>query len=98
MASVCTGAMLLSAAGITRDRPAVTHRVATEALAKEGARVMDARVVDDGDLITAGGVTSGIDFTLWFVERHFGSDLANRLAREMEYTRAAPIWSSTSRT
>jgi transcriptional regulator GlxA family with amidase domain len=98
MASVCTGAMLLSAAGITRDRPAVTHHLATEALAKEGARVVDARVVDDGDLITAGGVTSGIDFALWFVERHFGSDLANRIASQMEYTRVGPIWSSTSRT
>jgi transcriptional regulator GlxA family with amidase domain len=92
MASVCTGTMLLSAAGITRGRPAVTHHVAMEALRAQGAEVVKARVVDDGDLVTAGGVTSGIDLALWFIERFFGTDIANGIAVEMEYTRVGPVW------
>ena len=92
MASVCTGAMLLSAAGITRGRNATTHHVALDALANEGARVVAARVVDDGDLITAGGVTSGIDLALWFVERHCGGALAETIAGQMEHTRVGRVW------
>jgi transcriptional regulator GlxA family with amidase domain len=92
MASVCTGAMLLSAAGITRGRPATTHHVALEALRGEGARIMDARVVDDGDLITAGGVTAGIDLALWFVERYFGRALADGIARQLEHARTSSVW------
>jgi transcriptional regulator GlxA family with amidase domain len=95
MASVCTGAMLLSAGGLTRGRPAVTHHVALEALRAEGAEIIDARVVDDGDLVTAGGVTSGLDLALWMVERLFGAPLADRLARSMEYTRVGPVWRRT---
>jgi transcriptional regulator GlxA family with amidase domain len=92
IASVCTGTMLLSAAGITRGRPAVTHHVAMETLRAQGAEVVKARVVDDGDLLTAGGVTSGIDLALWFIERHFGTAVATGIAAEMEYTRVGPVW------
>jgi putative intracellular protease/amidase len=55
LAGVCTGTMSLSAAGITAGRPATTHHAALDALRAEGANVVDARVVDDGDLITCGG-------------------------------------------
>ena len=48
------------------------------------------RVVDDGDLVTSGGVTSGIDLALWLVEREFGRDLAEHTAERMEYPRAVP--------
>ncbi len=91
MASVCTGAMLLSAAGITRGRPATTHHVAIEALREQGAEIIDARVVDDGDLVTSGGVTAGIDMALWLVERHFGRDLADSIARGMEHDRRGHV-------
>ena len=87
MASVCTGAMLLAAAGITAGRPATTHRSALEDLATHGAEVVRERVVDDGDLITSGGVTAGIDLALWLVEREWGQRLADRIAREMEHER-----------
>lgn len=87
MASVCTGAMLLSAAGITAGRRATTHHGALDALAGTGAEVVRERVVDDGDLITAGGVTAGIDLALWIVERHFGEGLADIIAHEMEHER-----------
>jgi transcriptional regulator GlxA family with amidase domain len=98
MASVCTGAMLLSAAGITRGRPATTHHVAIEALRGEGARIVEARIVDDGDLITAGGVTSGIDLALWFIERHFRKAMADEIARQLEYPYGTPVWRASSKT
>jgi transcriptional regulator GlxA family with amidase domain len=91
VAAVCTGAMLLSAAGITRGRPATTHRLALGALAAEGAEVVEARVVDDGDLVTSGGVTAGIDMALWLVERHFGPGPAEAIAQRIEHERRGEI-------
>jgi len=85
VASVCTGGMLLATAGLTDGRPAVTHHGALDDLRESGADVIDARVVDDGDLVTAGGVTSGIDLALHLVDREFGPDIADRVSTEMEY-------------
>jgi transcriptional regulator GlxA family with amidase domain len=53
--------------------------------------VRDDRVVDHGDLITAAGVTSGIDLALWILEREFGARVADEVAREMEYERVAAV-------
>ena len=92
VATVCTGAMLATAAGLTRGRPAVTHHDDLEELRAAGAEVIEARVVDDGDLVTAGGVTSGIDMALWLVERHFGADLADAVAAEIEHQRSGEVW------
>jgi transcriptional regulator GlxA family with amidase domain len=91
LAAVCTGTMLLSAAGLTRGRPATTHHLALDALRREGAEVIEARVVDDGDLVTSGGVTSGIDMALWLVERHFGSDAAAAIAGRIEHDRRGRV-------
>jgi transcriptional regulator GlxA family with amidase domain len=91
MASVCTGTMLLSAAGITRGRPATTHHTALEALRDEGAEVVEDRVVDDGDLVTSGGVTSGLDMALWLIEREWGAELADGIARAMEHHRVGSV-------
>jgi transcriptional regulator GlxA family with amidase domain len=77
--------MLLAAAGITTGRPATTHHSAVEDLRASGAHVVAARVVDDGDVVTAGGVTSGIDLALLIVERQAGPDIARRVAHEIEY-------------
>jgi transcriptional regulator GlxA family with amidase domain len=85
--SVCTGAMILAAAGLTSGRPATTHHGALDDLRASGAEVVDARVVDDGDLITAGGVTSGLDLAFHIVEREWGERLADGIAREMEFAR-----------
>ena len=87
IASVCTGTMLLSAAGITDGRRAVTHAGAIDELRESDATVVDARVVDDGDLLTAGGVTSGLDLALYVVEREFGEAIADRIATVIEYER-----------
>ncbi len=92
VATVCTGAMIAAAAGLTRGRPATTHHTALSDLRDSGADVINARVVDDGDLVTAGGVTSGIDLALWLVERECGAEIANAVAHEMEYERSAAIW------
>ena len=88
MLGVCTGVMLLAQAGLLEGRPAVTHHGALGDLGASGATVHDdARVVDDGDVITAGGVTSGIDLALHVVERERGRAVADAVAREMEHRR-----------
>jgi transcriptional regulator GlxA family with amidase domain len=88
IASVCTGAMVIAAAGVTEGRPATTHHDAIEDFRATGAEIVDARVVDDGDLITAGGVTSGIDLALALVERAAGREVADAVAWDLEYSRA----------
>jgi transcriptional regulator GlxA family with amidase domain len=86
--SVCTGAMLLAEAGLLRGRPAVTHHTALEQLREFGADVREGeRVVDDGDIITAAGVTSGIDLALYLIERELGAEAAEAGAREIEWDR-----------
>jgi transcriptional regulator GlxA family with amidase domain len=92
VASVCTGAMLLAAAGLLEGRPAITHHSAIADLEAAGAQVIHARVVDDGDIVTAGGVTSGLDLALHLVERHFGAPLALAAERELEYERRGTVW------
>ena len=98
LASVCTGTMLLAEAGITDGRPAVTHAGAIDDLRESGATVVDARVVDDGDLLTAGGVTSGLDLALYLVEREFGVDVADRVAGVIEYERRYDVAGGVSST
>ena len=85
MAGVCTGVMLLARAGVVGGRPATTHRGAWTDLAESGAQVLSQRVVDDGTLVTAGGVTSGIDLALRLVERFAGRHHAEREATRLEY-------------
>jgi transcriptional regulator GlxA family with amidase domain len=85
MVSVCTGALLLAHAGVIGDRRCTTHTSARSDLASTGATVIDARVVDDGDLITGAGVTSGLDIGLHLVRRFIGDDAAAEAARRAEY-------------
>ncbi|HEX5146636.1 MAG TPA: DJ-1/PfpI family protein [Conexibacter sp.] len=92
VASVCTGAMLLGAAGLLKGRPATTNRLALERLRETGAEVIDERVVDDGDILTAQGVTAGMDLALWLTEREMGADFATALARGVEYERSGGVW------
>ena len=85
VATVCTGGMLAAEAGLTDGRPATTHHEALDDLREAGAELVDARVVDDGDLVTAGGVTAGIDLAFWLVEREWGEEAATTIAEFMEY-------------
>jgi transcriptional regulator GlxA family with amidase domain len=88
VASVCTGALLLAKAGLLDGRPATTHHTALEDLRELGADVVEDRVVDDGDVLTAGGITSGFDLALHIVARECGESVADSVARELEYERA----------
>ncbi|MEU8781979.1 DJ-1/PfpI family protein [Streptomyces sp. NPDC048637] len=92
LAGVCTGTLLLSAAGVTGGRPCTTHHIAKKDLAAAGGKVVAGRVVDDGDLVTCGGVTSGIDLALWLVERHYGSRAALLAEEVLEYERRGTVW------
>jgi putative intracellular protease/amidase/N-acetylglutamate synthase-like GNAT family acetyltransferase len=87
---VCTGTMLLAHAGVVGRRRASTHHSARVDLAATGAEVVADRVVDDGDLVTSGGVTSGIDLALWLVEREHGVEIARQVAARMEYSPTRP--------
>lgn len=92
IASVCTGGMLLAAAGLTDGRPAVTHHGALEDLRESGAETIDARVVDDGDIVTSGGITAGIDLALHLLERAVGPDIADRVATLMEHEPVGEVY------
>jgi transcriptional regulator GlxA family with amidase domain len=92
VASVCTGALLLGEAGILRNRNATTNPAALEELSKFGAVVRDNRVVDDGNVVTAGAVTSGIDLALWLVQRELGDAVAGDVARALAYPMHADVW------
>jgi transcriptional regulator GlxA family with amidase domain len=92
IAGVCVGVMLMSAAGLTRNRPCTTHPLAQERLAEEGGILQTARVVDDRDVITAGGVTSGFDQALWLLEREFSPDMAVGTERVLQHERRGTVW------
>src|SRR6185295_8781358 len=98
VAGVCSGAMLLAASGMLQGRPAVTHRGALEELGQSGSDVHpEARVVDDGDVLTASGVTSAIDLALHIVERERGEEAASRGARRIEYELQGPVLATRRR-
>lgn len=92
IASVCTGAMLLATAGLLKGRPATTHHAAMAELTAAGALSQQARVVDAGNLITASGVTAGLDLGLWLIERLEGAQLALKVEQELEYERRGTVW------
>jgi transcriptional regulator GlxA family with amidase domain len=85
LASVCTGAMWLAEAGLIGARPATTHHRYWDELAAMGADVRRGeRVVDDGDLVTSGGITSGMFLGLHLVERLVDADARRQVEAEIE--------------
>jgi cyclohexyl-isocyanide hydratase len=89
--SVCTGAFILGAAGLLRGRRATTHWAYAELLPLVGATHEKGRVVKDGNVITAGGVTSGIDFGLTVVAEIAGETVAQAIQLGLEYDPAPPF-------
>ena len=83
--SVCTGALLLGAAGFLQGRRATTHPSAYEELEPYCSEVVRERVVDEGDVITARGVSSAIDMGLHLVQRLAGAEARDRVAAQMDY-------------
>jgi transcriptional regulator GlxA family with amidase domain len=92
VASVCTGALLLGEAGILRNRNATTNPAALKELSKYGAVVRQNRVVDDGNVATAGAVTAGIDLALSLVQRELGESVAGTVARAIAYPMPTDLW------
>jgi cyclohexyl-isocyanide hydratase len=89
--SVCTGAFVLGAAGLLQGKTATCHWAYTQLLPLFGATHEPARVVRDGNLITAGGVTSGIDFALELIAAISGEDVAKTIQLALEYDPAPPF-------
>lgn len=92
VATVCGGSLILSMAGLIDGRNAVTHHQGLDVLGAGGVNVTRARVVDDGDLVTAGGVTSGMDLGLYLLEREVGSKVALAVEQLFEHERRGVAW------
>lgn len=90
--SVCTGSLLLHAAGPARGRRVATHRTSEDRLEAMGdvTVVRDARYVVDGNLVTSQGVSAGIDMALWLIGRLHGRDHANTVREYIQYDPAPP--------
>jgi cyclohexyl-isocyanide hydratase len=89
--SVCTGAFILGVAGLLKGRRATTHWAFTELLPLVGATHEKARIVQDGNVITAGGVTSGIDFGLSLAAKIAGETVAQAIQLGIEYDPNPPF-------
>jgi cyclohexyl-isocyanide hydratase len=89
--SVCTGAFILGAAGLLRRKRATTHWAYTHLLGEYGATYEEARVVHDGNLITACGVTSVIDFSLQVIAAIAGDNVAQSIQLALEYNPDPPF-------
>ena len=95
--SVCTGSLVLGAAGLLRGYRATTHWGSLEQLALLGAQPVAERVVREGNRITGAGVTSGIDFALHVVAELLGADVAQNIQLQMEYDPEPPFSSGSPR-
>ena len=93
--SVCTGALLLGAAGLLRGYRATTHWLSLDLLPLFGARAVDQRVVIDRNRITGGGVTAGIDFGLVVASEVFGRTAAEEIQLMVEYNPAPPFYAGS---
>lgn len=94
MTSVCTGSLVYAAAGLLSHRPATTHWASLDLLAELDPTIdvrPDQRFVDDGDIITASGVSAGIDMALHLIVRLVGVDRAREVRRYIQYDPAPPV-------
>jgi transcriptional regulator GlxA family with amidase domain len=89
--SVCTGSMLLAAAGLLEGKRATTHWSSLERLREYGAEPTSERVVEQGKYVTAAGVSAGIDMALTLVNRIAGADIAQAIQLSIEYDPQPPF-------
>lgn len=89
--SVCTGSLVLGAAGLLRGKRATTHWMSHDMLAEFGAIPVAERVVRDGNVFTGGGVTAGIDFALTLAAEELGPEAAQKIQLAIEYNPAPPF-------
>ncbi|RRJ65749.1 DJ-1/PfpI family protein [Paenibacillus oralis] len=95
VATVCGGSLLLAMGGLLEGRRAVTHHIGMDVLGATGANPVPARVVDDGNLVSGGGVTSGLDVALYLVERELGPRIAHAVEQLFEFERRGTVWKET---
>lgn len=95
VATVCGGSMVLAMAGLIEGRPATTHHLGLDLLEATGTIAIDARVVDDGDLVTGAGVTSGLDLGLYLLERELGPRVALAVEKLFAHERRGTVWHNT---
>ena len=94
--SVCTGALLLGAAGVLEGLQATTHWLELDALREFGAQPVDRRVVEQGKVVTAAGVSSGIDMALTLAARIAGDEFAQTIQLLIEYDPQPPFDSGSA--
>ncbi|EFL28197.1 ThiJ/PfpI [Streptomyces himastatinicus ATCC 53653] len=92
VATVCGGSIILAMAGLLAGRHATTHHQGLDALDSGGAHAVRARVVDDGDLVTGAGVTSGLDLGLYLLERERGPRIAHAVEELFAHERRGVVW------
>jgi transcriptional regulator GlxA family with amidase domain len=92
VSAVCGGTLVLAMAGLLEGRHATTHHLGMDLLDATGARAVSARVVDDGDLVTGAGVTSGLDLSLYLLEREIGPQVARAVEELFAYERRGVVW------
>lgn len=90
--AICSGAMILAAAGMLRNRTATTSEGAVADLRAAGSFVVPQRVADDGDRITAAGLTSSMDLALWITDRFAGPEIAARTAVSIGHRPWGEVW------
>ncbi|MFI1470559.1 DJ-1/PfpI family protein [Streptomyces wuyuanensis] len=90
--AVCGGSLVLAMAGLLEGRRATTHHLGLDMLDATGVHVVNARVVDDGDLVTGAGVTSGLDLGLYLLEREVGPRIAHAVEELFAYERRGTVW------
>jgi transcriptional regulator GlxA family with amidase domain len=98
VATVCGGALALAMAGLIEGRNATTHHLGVDVLEATGVNAVHARVVDDGDLVTAGSVTSGLDLALHLLDRSYGPRVALAVEAMFAYERRGTVWTADGRT
>jgi transcriptional regulator GlxA family with amidase domain len=97
VATVCGGSLVLAMAGLIDGRHATTHHLGLHGLGAAGVVVVNARVVDDGDLVTSAGVTSGLDLGLYLLERELGPRVAHACEALFAHERRGTVWRAEGR-
>ncbi|GJF31132.1 glutamine amidotransferase [Kitasatospora sp. NE20-6] len=90
--TVCGGSLVLAMAGLLEGRHATTHHLGLDVLDATGAHAVAARVVDDGDLVSGAGVTSGLDLALYLLEREIGPRIAHAVEGLFAHERRGTVW------
>ena len=92
VSTVCGGSLVLAMAGLLEGRHVTTHHMGLDMLDATGAHAVHARVVDDGDLVTGAGVTSGLDLGLYLLEREVGPQIAHAVEELFAHERRGTVW------